>query len=362
MSDLWRWFHEKENEYRDEGDKERLSMALMSSKGFDLSETDPQGMVRIYEKGRDLAKRLGEPWWMFFYEVWIAIAHEAHTRDLQAGLKQALHCVNESRKPILKNHPWTIAAYNTLLACYVRTDPRGHEQAIRDCLKHLDGEIPEGPSEHRYVMMVHHCEFLMAIGDLDKAIKITNRHQNLFEEERRGNEWYLLYPIMDRCWIGYQQKDWDAVKDYAKQAEEIAESLENTQLDVVEALVWQAIVAYKDGDEKAARRHFRTATNLAKSIEKEPSSEHYDAMAYYHRINGDLDKALAVRDRQLEGLAGKGRYHDESNANIKRCDLLAKLGQLSKADLERARAAMQPLKDASPYLERLERIEQREQS
>ena len=39
------------------------------------------------------AKRLGEPWCAFLYDVWIEIAYEDHLRDLEKGLQQAIHCV-----------------------------------------------------------------------------------------------------------------------------------------------------------------------------------------------------------------------------------------------------------------------------
>src|SRR5262245_26609266 len=98
MSDLWQWFQQREAAYRANGDRERWEMAQFYKRSFELSETNPLGMARLNEQGRDLARRLGEVWWTFFYDVWIEIAYETHAKDLENGLKQALHCVLEARK------------------------------------------------------------------------------------------------------------------------------------------------------------------------------------------------------------------------------------------------------------------------
>ena len=357
MNDLWQWFNDREFDYFEADDRERLEMARLHREAFEFSETDPPAMIQMNRKGRDLAKRLGEPWWTFLYDVWLAIGLEAHVKDLPAALQQCLHCVNEARKPILKEHPWRIAAYNTLLGCYVQIDAVGHEQAIRECLQQLDKEIPPGPSEHRYVMMKHQCDFLMALGELEPAEKLAQHYMALFDQDDEASDWYLLYPVMDMCWIGYHQQDWPKVQAFAEQGEEMARSLENTQLDVVEAQLWQAVVARKKGDEERAKRLFRTAVNRAARLEKKPSREHYDALAYFHESGENLDHALEARDKQLAELAGQGRHGYECEVHLKRCELLARLGRLTQQALQRAQEAMQPLKKPATYLARLKKLE-----
>src|SRR5262245_43519302 len=119
MIDIWEWFNDKELEYEEQNDKPRLAMARAHGKAFDISETDPRGMIAKLRQGRAQAKLLREPWWIFLFEVWEAIGYQAYAGDLERGLKQALHCVHESRKPVLRDHPWRLAAYNTLLICYI---------------------------------------------------------------------------------------------------------------------------------------------------------------------------------------------------------------------------------------------------
>lgn len=353
MSDLWQWFFDREYEYQAAGDKDRLRMAHFRGEAFRLAEHDPAGMVQMYKQARDLAKRLNEPWWVFLYEVWLEIAYENHLRDLDNALKQALHCVNEARKPILREHPWREAAYNNLLGCYVLIDPVGYADAIRDCIAHLEQEIPQGPGEHRYMMMVQECLFWMALDNLDEAQKVIDKHLGLFDQDRAPNEWYAIFPLQYQCWIDARRGNWAKLRESAKLAESMATGHQSAQLDVAQARMWAALAARRLGEEADAARRFRLVLNMIQRLEKSPCPEHYDALAWYHESGGELDKALEVREQQLAKLAGQGRHGHECETHLKRCELLARLGRLTKTDVHKTRDATNALKNPEGLRARL---------
>jgi hypothetical protein len=267
-----------------------------------------------------------------------------------------LHCVNEACKPILKDHPWRVAAYNTLLGCYVSIDPIGHAHAIRQCLRQLSKEIPRGPGEHRYVMMNHQRKFLMALGQFKQAEKVVLRHLALFDEDVGEDEWYIKGAVVDMCWIGYRQQDWEKVCAYAEQGEELVRHMQNSQHELAEAQLWQAVCARKEGNETRAKRLLRGAVNRIRHLEAEPFAEYYDALAYFHELGENLDKALEVREQQLARTQGTGRLGYECEIHLQRCELLARLGRLTGEDLDRAHEATRPLKEPKPYLARLKRL------
>jgi hypothetical protein len=356
MSERWQAFHEQKRAFEHAGDKERLKMVRTFDEAFAHIETNPIEMVQRLRSGRDLARQLGEPWWVFFYEVWMANAIAANVRDSLGGLRQALHCVNELRKPRLQHHPWRFSACNTLLGCYLETDPLGHLDAIRQALKQLDRELPPGPSEDRYLMLSNKRDYYIVQSKLKQAEAVAIKHQSLFDADRGGSTWYLVFAIMDLCWIAFRRKDWDGLAHHAEHAEKITAPLERMQLRWAESPLWLAIVARRRGDEMAAQRRRRIAESRIAHLGKRPAEEHHDALAHFHEVGGDLEAALAVRDEQIAKLQGTGRAFHECATHLKRCRLLARLGRLSAADLDLAREPAARLKYPEAHLRQVNRM------
>jgi hypothetical protein len=65
---------------------------------------------------------------------------------------------------------------------------------------------------------------------------------------------------------------------------------------------------------------------------------------------------LAVRDEQLRNIRGKGKFGQECDLHIKRCELLARLGRLTAADVDAARETAKPLKKPDGYLRRIDSL------
>ena len=69
---------------------------------------------------------------------------------------------------------------------------------------------------------------------------------------------------------------------------------------------------------------------------------------------GELQQALAVRDRELAAIVDRGRLVSECEVHIKRCRLLALLGRLHEEDVTEARQAASRLRKPDVYLAELE--------
>ncbi|MGE3804198.1 MAG: hypothetical protein AB7K24_05960 [Gemmataceae bacterium] len=353
--DIWEWFDDQEEEFEWKGDRARLAMAELHAKAGSFCETDPPRMIRLLKEGRDRARRLREPWWVYLYEVWLAMGYQQYVCDLNKALPVALHCVHEARKPELREHPFRIAAHNTLLATYLDIDPLGYADAIQECLRNLSREIPRRSFEHREVMLGHQCFFLMMQGRWKQARRLELRALARFEQEGFDKEWYILSTYLNLCEFAWRERRADELRQFGEAAEEIARDYDS-RLDVSNAQVWQAVAARLDGDEQLARRQFRSAMNRTRRLRKKPEMGHYQAIVAFHELGEDLERCLEARTEELQYIKGTGRFGYEADVCLKRCELLAQLGRLKPKDLAQARASLKPLKKPQPYQQRLDKL------
>jgi hypothetical protein len=379
---IWDWFNRCCDDFQQARDRERLRMLAYHHEGFAYQETDPERAVALFTQGRNLAERLGEPWWVLFYDVWRVQAIIAYMKDFRNVLDLAVGTALEMRKPAFAGHPWRFAIFNHLLRIYTEIDPRGHAPAIRDALHYLDQEIPAGPSEDRYVMLGRRRKFAMALGNLrrrgpaseerslrreqggvaahaaDEAMEVSLAHLALAEGDDNAHRvgWYTVDVTCDLCTLHYRRGDLETTAEFAARAETLARAQRHCQEELAEAGLWLAVLARHAGDEEAARRHLITATSRAKRLASCASREFFDALERFHDLGGDLERALAVRDRQWQAVSGKGRLVYEWEIQAKRCALLARLGRLRAEDLEAARAAARKLRDSETYLAEIDRI------
>ncbi|HKB38658.1 MAG TPA: hypothetical protein VKD72_19595, partial [Gemmataceae bacterium] len=163
----------------------------------------------------------------------------------------------------------------------------------------------------------------------------------------------------DLCEIAHRRQDWEALREWSGEGEALARRTDE-HLKVAEFLLWQALLARRDGDEELARRHLRRALSRSRRVRSLPGTAYYNVLCAYHELGGELDRALEVRDLELRRLEGKGRLHDETRCRVKRCRLLGQLGRPLEAELADARTAASRLRDPAPHLEELDRIERGE--
>jgi hypothetical protein len=351
---IWDWFFECVSEFRAAGDEERLRLAELHDLGFGLQETDPDGALAAFTEGRQLAERLGEPWWVLFYDVWRVIALLGYKSDFRNVLDLAVHCALEVRKPHFAGHPWRFAAYNNLVAAYVGIDPEGHAEPIQQALAYLDAELPPEPNDDRYVMLGERRRFFMGTDRFEEARAVAMAHLGLLagDDDPSNVGWYSVSVNADLCWLLWRLGDWDGVAAYAAATEEVSRRVHQSQGELAEALLWQAVLARRGGEAETAKRRYRAATARMGRLRRPPSDQYFDALVQYHELGENLGLALKARERELHTVAGTGQLAYECRVHLKRCRLLARLGKLSPGDLDAARAAARLLrKPAKPLAE-----------
>ena len=131
--------------------------------------------------------------------------------------------------------------------------------------------------------------------------------------------------------MAFQRRDWVNLKAWAVAGEELARR-DGRQIPLAQFQLWQALLARQAGEEARANL---LCSNATKRIARLPatSSSFYKILGYYHELEGDLVRALAILDRRLEILSQRGRFNDECDCLVKRCRLLAQMGQPLETNL-----------------------------
>jgi hypothetical protein len=354
---IWDSFFQRRREFVQANDQERLRMTDLHDEGFRCQETNPEESVALFTLGRQLAERLGEPWWVFFYDVWRTLAMTSYVEDYTRGLDLAVACVLQARKPQFADHAWRVAAFNTVLGCYLEIDPQGYAAEIQQTLDYLDTIIPPGPQDDRLVMLGRKRSFLAGLERWDEARAVALEQLALCDADTdHDDDWYGLSPVSFLCWLAGRQEDWAAMAQYADLLEEWALPIHAAQEERCEAELWQAILSRRAGDDRAARRSQRSAVARMARLGIPCDAFYLDALAQFHELGGNLANALRVRDKELAQFQGKGAHFRECEAHLKRCKLLARMARLRDSDLEAAHTAVKKLRRPQKYLTALDTL------
>jgi hypothetical protein len=355
---IWDQYFEHAQRFHLAGDVERMRLTVLHSEGFACQETDPDRTLALFSEGRHLAQRLGEPWFVLFYDVWRVIALLSYKHDFRNVLDLAIQSALEMRKPANALHAWRFAAFNNLVNAYAGIDPEGYDEPIRQALAYLEAEIPPGSNDDRYVMLTHKRRFLADAGRIDEAYRVAEEQLALADTDpnRHNAEWYTIAAHDHLCALCCARGDWDGVAGNAAAVEELAARVDQSQVNLAEALAWRAVLTRRAGDEQTAGHLFHRATARMGRLRRPPTRDYFDALCRYHEAGGDPARALRMRDRELEILKETGQLAYECRVRVERCRLLAQSGQLGEEDRAAAREAARKLKRPEKWLREIEAI------
>lgn len=157
------------------------------------------------------------------------------------------------------------------------------------------------------------------------------------------------------CWMAHRREDWQKLAEFAALGEESAWH-PSQQLELCEFLMWQAVLARREGDERQACRFHATATAKQARLQGVFQREYPDALTLFHELGGHLDRALQVRDWEMAAVKQQGRFAYECEIHLKRTALLAKMGRLRTADLDAARQAALKLRKPEKELAEIDKL------
>jgi hypothetical protein len=354
---VWDWINEFESEAHERGDQQRLRLTSFHRLAWDCRHTDPARMLALLDEGRRLAVTLGESWWVLFFDHWRVETRIYYSDDYRGLIDLAAQVTFEVRKPGQEHHPLRFAIFCNLVAAYLCVDPRGYADAIRDALAYLTHELP-ADGEDRYLLIARRHWFAWEVGEIDEARRLALEELDLADSDpdRHTALHHEADTCKSLCRICHRQADWGALEEYARTGEARARQLDY-KYELALVLLWQAVCARHDGREEEARRLCRQGIGRMGRLGKKPDDSYFDSLAAFHELGGELNTALAIRDRELAECLDRGQFAYEVECRLKRCRLLRRMGQLRPADIADCHTAIGRLRIPAYYLEELRQIE-----
>jgi hypothetical protein len=355
--DIWGWILARRKEYVAVGDEDRIHLTTAWTRAFPFRESNPDEAVAILSEACVLADQLGESWWSLLLHYWRLMAVMQFKRDFRQAVELGVRDAVLASKPENLAFPGRHGIYSNLLDAYLGVDPVGYAEPIRETIAFLDRDVAVGADEDRYQLLASVRQFNIYLGNLDVAHDAALETMRLIDDDPDAHQGYhyTTFNASHLCWIAHHRRDWPALADAAEMGETAARTVGH-QMELCEFLAWQAVLARRDGDELRARRLFTTAASRLARLRMPPESGYPEAIAYFHELAGDLDRALQTRDQELAAVRGTGRFAYECDVHLKRAVLLAKLDRLTVSDLDAARAAARQLRKPEHALAEIETL------
>jgi hypothetical protein len=348
---LYSWFWDFHRRAYASKDSERIRLVNLTTMAEQVADDDPDRALGLLAEGRELAARLGEPWWVLYIDHWRTQHLLYRKQDYNAAREVVVPAVVEARKEQYERLPQRICLHEDLIRVYLGADPAGHAAQIAAALDYMVGQItPDLECRRCHQAML--ISFAIESGRLDQAADAALRYLEISQHY----DHHLAHAYASLCEVAYLRGDWPGLYGWAESGEPVAKR--DGQRDTrAELLAWQALAAAQLGDQQSARRLYRSATSVAARASTVFDHWYYDALCAYQSLEGSYERALELRRRQLATLIDKGRTIDEFRCRLELCRLLSLLGQPLAADVAAARAVAGRLIDPAPALEQLERLE-----
>jgi hypothetical protein len=332
------WPGRFEADARERGDARRLRLAGIVYDVDAVRESRPDQALALIDEARALARDLAEPWWGLFYDDRRAGVLMKYMGDARGGLEQAVRNVLRLRSPAFACFPWRSRVHDHLVVGYLNTDPIGYADEIRAALDHLETELPDGGSP-RYLLLARRRWLAAELGRPDEAEAHARAGLALAADD--PDRWtaasHAVFCYSHLCHAAWLRGG-DGLAALAGEGEALARTTGH-RLEHAEFQLWRALLARRDGDQAAARRLAHQARARVARLGMPPDHIYFDALAAFHLEAGEVEHALAARDRELALLVGRDRWHAEARCRAERCRLLDRLGRLTAADVEETRRA-----------------------
>ncbi len=350
MSDEWDEHNRSVSAWQAAGDAARLALPDLYEAGFGCHETDPDRSLALFTRGRDEAARLGESWWVLFFESWRLTALTAYAMDFARALPVAAELMPRFEAPAARRHPWRVGVLINVVYTHAQVDPAGFRADIKRGFAGLDADIPAGPVSHRFVLNLRRTFFLRQLDLWAEADDLALRTLALADGADASNRlWFGAWILLELCGIADTRGERDRVLGHAAHMAEVSARHPQLGRTRAAAAFWQAVGEQLRGDERAARRAYLTGVGDAGRLDRKDTI-FADPLARYHELAGDLAAALEVRDRELTDAERTGRHHRACQVHAERLRLLARSGGVSPDAVAAARRAAEKLHDPDRFL------------
>ena len=341
MSSFWQWMRDFHFNAVQNGDVERMQLAILWERSVELSYERPDQKLAILDQAGALARRLNEPYWDLFFDHWKieVLLYEKHRPA--AALKLAARAAFEVRKPLYDAFAYRPQITLSLTACYLKTDPIGYEKPLREAFEYARQQC-QSDDELRPYFAQQWSRFLEAVGAPD-AVQANWEH--LYAAYESGTEHYVLFALVHLC-STLASYDLPAARAHIGEFSALGLELcriEERDRETAVFTMWAAVAARWERDEKRARQLYARAWELQKRLSS-PHNAIQFAATIYHETKGEWRDALRVVEDEIAVLQTQELAFLESKRRLKQIELLAKLKRDPVDAIAQLRAATNGLK------------------
>lgn len=355
MSSFWQWMRDFHFRAVQNGDFERMQLAILWERSVELSYERPDQKLAILEQASALARRLNEPYWDLFFDHWKIeiLLYEKH--QPAAALKLAARAAFEVRKPLYDAFSYRPQITLSLTACYLKTDPIGYEKPLREAFEYARAQC-QNDEELRPYFAQQWSRFLEAIGAPDA---VEANWQHLYAAYQSGTEHYVLFALVHLC-STLASHDVPAARSHVGEFAALGLELcriEERDREAAIFTMWAGVAARWDGAQSRAVQLYQRAWEMQRRL----TSPHYAiqfAATFYHETAGEWEEALRVVEGEIAVLQTHELAFLEAKRRLKQVELLQRLGRDTAGAIASLRAVASGLKSREHWDDELRKLEE----
>lgn len=351
--DVYTWIQQFQIDALRRGDVKRLRLVGYQSQAWEYFESNPQRSLQILYEARDLAEQLHEPCWMLYYDCWLGECLNLYLNDFKQGMQHAMKTVVEIRKPEYEHCIMLCRGYRIVLESYIYSDPVGYADKIRELITYTDNEIPIDYDTY-CILKKRESELEFALGNLNPAIEAAQGY--LQRSAEQIVTFHIAYAYEMLVHYAYLQGQTDNARQLIVECEQMARANQRHSLVAI-AQAWRALFSLMDGNLEAAHTLYQMATRNMSQLGMAVSLSYYEAIASYNERLGNLDDALAIREKHYDAVKGRGGYYLETEVLLKKARLQGRMGQDVNATVEQAKSIATHLQNPRHFLDKLAHVE-----
>ncbi|MEP7356900.1 MAG: hypothetical protein ABI847_06635 [Anaerolineales bacterium] len=354
---VWDWVGAYRKTAGTAKDEPRYRMSSQYFESCKFTETDPDRRLALLERGRELAVKLAEPWWVLFYDHWRIQTLMNQRQDFRAAQALAIHAAVEVRLPRYAHFPQRICLHEDLISTYSGIDGSGYAEEIQQALDYMQDQVSPD-LECRFCLQGQRVDFAVVREQWPEAETLALRLLDM--SAASAHEAAIAYGQL--CFIRAHQEDWLALRQWAEAGEALVRRSLNAADQglyrgyLVKFLLWQALAARRTGEEDQAQQFYRAAMTQVTPLGVTQNRDYYYALREFHAAQHDWERALAAVEAELSTLAGKGHIARECDARLEHCRLLIHMGQSIETELGSLRALATELRKPGPFLAKLDEL------
>ena len=347
----WTWFYDFQRQAIASRQVELLRLPRKYHEAWRyLEAAQYDDALRLFNEGIEIAEELEQPMWIYFFESWLCEVYVL-ADDYNRALDATTRLVAKSPQPQFRDHPVQAVVYFTLAWVYSYVDGIGYQQDILAALDTIEGgEIPLDEETHQRSI------YLRA--------KIAFENER-FEDAQNYNEDYMSRvsgnPFRESSGYGmrralaFQAGDLPTALTAAQLQEQAARQ---TRLlnNVIHSMLWQGILYHYMDELVPAEQVVQKAIDErdARNLTEKVTFHHLLAM--YYRAQGNLERALSLRDAELAFAINSHSLSFEFRSRLYRCYLLNALKRDAHNEIAALEAIAQKSKVPTLLMQRVNEV------